>query len=396
MGTQTICFYLTATHLGGAERSILDLASKLHTMSAGKFEPWILLPRSEGDLIQEIQNRRLPYSILEMPKGFLKTTQKEGLLTNWALMKILPELSMYSFKFAQLLREKQVGLIHCNGFKPQILATLTQYFHRKPVLWHLRDIIRPGVFTQMINLLAQNSRVFSIANSKATAQSLPRGKARLRVVHNGIPFHQCVEKNHREFQKQLKMDPAVPIVGFMAGLAQWKGPFEFLEMAKEILSRGKKLGFVLVGGEVFDTGSEKGILKQLKEKAKAMGLEEKVLFTGQIRDPIWALNGMDILVHCSNRPEPFGRVVVEAMALGKPVVAAGAGGILEILENEKTGLLFPPGDVLAMASQVEKLLDQPELLQKLARSGQVRAQKVFSLEKHVQGVLDFYQEILAS
>ncbi len=105
------------------------------------------------------------------------------------------------------------------------------------------------------------------------------------------------------------------------------------------------------------------------------------------------LAALDVLVHCPTAPEPFGRAVAEAMAVGRPVVAARAGGVAEIVEHENTGLLVAPGDVPGFAAATLRLLGDPALRARFGRAGRARAEALFGIDAHADAVLRAYRSV---
>ena len=126
----------------------------------------------------------------------------------------------------------------------------------------------------------------------------------------------------------------------MGVLARWKGQLDFVRAAARLIAEGSQDHFVIVGDEIYDTSGESGFGAELRAQVKDLRLESKIHFTGFMADIPEVMNGLDILVHASTLPEPFGRVVIEGYACETPVIASRAGGILEIAEDGRSALLF--------------------------------------------------------
>jgi glycosyltransferase involved in cell wall biosynthesis len=150
----------------------------------------------------------------------------------------------------------------------------------------------------------------------------------------------------------------------------------------------------VVGGSIYETDGHAGYPETLRQRASALGLSDRVTFLG-IRDDIPnLLAGLDVLVHTPTAPEPFGRVLAEAMAVGRPVIAAHCGGIPEVVEDGVTGLLVPSADVGAFTAAVVRLLEDPMLCQRLGGAGRRRAEARFGIEAHATGVFEAYRVVL--
>jgi glycosyltransferase involved in cell wall biosynthesis len=185
------------------------------------------------------------------------------------------------------------------------------------------------------------------------------------------------------------------VVGLIAHLTPWKGHELFLDIARAVLNSLGEARFVVVGGSVYDTDGHAGYARTLARRAAALGLSDCVTFLGARHDIPEILAALDVLVHCPTAPEPLGRVLGEAMAVGRPVVAARCGGIPEIVDDGVTGFLVAPGDVRAFASAVIRLLADRALCDRLGEAGRGRVEEQFAVDAHVTAVLDTYRALLA-
>jgi glycosyltransferase involved in cell wall biosynthesis len=256
-----------------------------------------------------------------------------------------------------------------------------------PVFWHLREIFARGKTAWLLRRIARIGRVRLIANSGATARAFGRPA---RVVHNGISVEAWRARNACRLRGELGLGEA-PVVGIAGVLARWKGQDVFLRAASRL---GAEVQFVVIGDEVYDTGRDRGFGGELRGLARELGLAERVHFLGFRADVEELLGDLDALVHASVRPEPFGRVMIEGMAAGVPVVAARDGGVLEIIQDEQDGLLHTPGDVADLARQIERVLRDAALARRLRDQGARTVRDRFSLDAHARGVLAAYAEAI--
>lgn len=162
----------------------------------------------------------------------------------------------------------------------------------------------------------------------------------------------------------------VPLVGIVGRLQEWKGQGVFLQAASQVAQSFPSVIFLVVGGAIL--GWEGDYPDQLRRLAKELGIEHRVHFVGHQDDVYPWFDALDVVVHASFG-EPFGLVLIEAMALGKPVVATAAGGPVDIIEDGVSGILVPPGDHGAMAAAVTKLLEDEQLRAELGAEASVRA-----------------------
>jgi glycosyltransferase involved in cell wall biosynthesis len=219
-----------------------------------------------------------------------------------------------------------------------------------------------------------------VANSKASAAArrVVLGDRRpMAVVYPGTDI--------RRFTPEAWADAAVKarssldllnsdiVFGVVGRLQRWKGQHVFLEAAAIVARAHASARFLIVGDTLF--GLEPEYAGELREQVRRLGIEPLVRFTG-LRDDIPAiLRGMDVLVHTSIQPEPFGLVITEAMAMQRAIIATDAGGPQETVVNRETGILVPPGDVGALARAMDTLARDPELRERLGKAGRPRVEQ---------------------
>jgi len=162
-------------------------------------------------------------------------------------------------------------------------------------------------------------------------------------------------------------------------LSEWKGQHVFLDA----LAAMEGVQAVIVGGALF---GQEAYEARIREQASRLGLDGRVRFLGFRSDVPELMASMDVVAHTSIVAEPFGRVVVEAMMCGRPVVATRGGGVTEIIRDGETGLLVPPGDAAALAGALGTILSDPALAQRLGQSGRDDVSDRFSLEETCRSV----------
>jgi glycosyltransferase involved in cell wall biosynthesis len=168
-----------------------------------------------------------------------------------------------------------------------------------------------------------------------------------------------------------------PVVGMVSRIAPWKGQHVFLQAAAEVAARRPEVRFRIVGAPLF---GEEGYLRVLQRLAAAGPLAGRVEFTGFVADTRAAYEQLTVAVAASVTPEPFGNVIVEAMARGLPVVAPAEGGPVEILTDGVDGLLVPPRDPAALAAAILRLLGSPRSAAALAGEALRTTRARFTLE----------------
>jgi glycosyltransferase involved in cell wall biosynthesis len=301
-----------------------------------------------------------------------------------SILSALPAFASLRGRLASLA----VGfdLLYANSQKAFLLAALSQR-RGQPLIWHLRDILTAEHFSPILRKLAifAGNRYASviIANSNATAESFVAAgglRHKVRVVHDGIdprPFDSITPEAIAALRKEIGSESS-PMIGIFGRLSPWKGQHILLEAISAIPGAHA----VLIGDALF---GESAYAEGLKLRANQPDIAGRVHFLGFRRDIPALMQAMDIIVHASTSPEPFGLVIVEGMLARKPVIATRAGGAIEIIQEGESGMLVTPGSISELRTAMERLLPDPAATERLSRDGRRRAE-MFSLDALFQGI----------
>jgi glycosyltransferase involved in cell wall biosynthesis len=295
-------------------------------------------------------------------------------------------------RIARLIRKAAVDLVHHNNNLPvNRAAVIAACLTHTPQICHVRWF---NNLTFVDKWLARCVEVF-IYNSRAVAacyhyQGIALHKG--QVVYNPIntdTFMQATDKGTIRAEFGLTMhDVVISNVGL---LASWKGQDYFLEALAQVVQTIPQLKALIVGPV---DPYQQHYYKRLKHLVASLELSNTVIFTGFRADIPRIMASSDIIVHSASEPEPFGRVIAEAMVAGTPVIATAAGGVLEIVQDQVDGLLVPPQNAPAMAKALLHLLNNPEQARLIAQRAQQHARKRFSVQQHVDAVQRIYQHVL--
>jgi glycosyltransferase involved in cell wall biosynthesis len=271
----------------------------------------------------------------------------------------------------------RVALIHAHGSRGALYAGLAARGLGIPLVWHARIAERDPWLDPL--LLRLSTRVIAISDAVAARFA---GSSRVRVVPNGVDTERWVPSG---------LASSGPARVLLPGrLMPAKGQETLLRAAPVILARHPSTRFVLLGADAAGEGA------RLRALARQLGVEvESALeLTPWTGDPRPIFEAADV-VTLPSRSEGFGRVLIEAACLEKPVVASRVGGIPEVVVDGETGLLVPPDDPAALADALNRLLGDPGLRAKLGAAARLRATERFSAARHVEGVERVYAEALA-
>jgi glycosyltransferase involved in cell wall biosynthesis len=385
--------YLNPTvAIGGAERSLLELVAGV---GRDRVEP-LAACIAEGPLPEALREAGARVVLNPFPAFALKIGRGSILgkiLAPLAAVAVLPHV----FRLARLARREGIDILHTNGLKSHVVGSLASLLARRPVVWHVRDVLRPGLTRRAFGILARWTAARVVANSRATAAAFPGlAPPRLRVVYNGLDAARY-SPGPRDHAARASLGASEEdfLVGAVGALAPLKGHVHLIRAAPRILERCPAARFVIVGEEMYLTAGHRGHRALLEAEARRLGVAGRVLLAGRRDDPVEVIRSLDVLVHASIYPESFGRVLVEAMACGVPVVATALGGPTEIVAAADQGILIPAGDPDAIAEAVLRLHGDPGLRARLSAGGRARVVAAFSVDRCVREIEAIYRELSA-
>lgn len=296
-------------------------------------------------------------------------------------LPILRSFPGFFGRFSGAVSSQAPDLIHSHGIKTHVLGALMA--PRVPLVWHLHDYVgMRSVSSRLLRLLAGRCSL-AIAVSESVARDARRvlpSSLRVVVIHNAVDVSTFVPEGRTVDLDALSGLPAAPHgiirIGLPATFAKWKGHEVFLDVMAR-LDRPDVRGYV-IGAPVYETQSSQWSLTELQALVRERGLEGRVGFAGSIDDMPSAYRALDIVVHASTRPEPFGLVIAEAMACGRAVVAAPDGGAGELFEDGVQALAARGGDRTALLSALEKLIDDEDRRRALGLDARAHAVRSFS------------------
>lgn len=365
--------------LSGGELCLLELLSALKDVDTH------VVLGSRGPLVTRLHMQRLSVEVMEMAAGArqIARTQVGARLPGRAVVST----ASYVLRLAVRLRKLRPDVVHTNSLKAAIYGGLAGRLAGIPVVWHIHDQLVPEEFPRLARRLVRGMarKVPSaiIANSRSTLALLGDRLPPCTVVP-GIILRQRANQG-----RTGRVENGALRVGMVGRLARWKGQHVFLAAFAQAFPQGEEQA-VLVGGALFrDDGYE----AELRALVKTLGLDRRVEFRGHCDDVDSELQFLDVFVHASVTPEPFGRVIVEAMAAELPVIATRAGGPMELIDHDRTGILVTPGSVPELSAALRRLAASPPLRARLAKAA-CAATTDFSEERVVNGVMGVYRQVM--
>ncbi|WJW74437.1 glycosyltransferase family 4 protein [Thiohalobacter sp. IOR34] len=319
-----------------------------------------------------------------------------GLLLRQALARLddLGNFLPFFLRLLRLARQRRVDLIHANN-EPLCnrAALLTGRLLGIPVVCHVRgDQSGSRMMHRLYRLPDHFIPVSHWISDSVGRLGVPADKR--TVIYDGIDL-QALEARAEpgRFRREQGLPEQAFTVGLVGLLIPWKGQRLFLDAAHRLAEQIPGLRLLLVGGTPDECRDYEA---ELRERVRAEGLEQVVHFTGHLTDMPSAYLGLDVVVSASTSPEPLGTVVIESMALGRPLVAPNHGGAAEMAEHERSALLFRPGDSSDLATQILRLYRDPDLGRRLGAAAREHAFATFDVARHAAQVQALYDRVLAA
>lgn len=369
--------------IGGSYYSLLYL---IEGLDKARYEPILILHRdsamrprfeaagAEVRILERPHPVRAPLAVVQSALNFFR-------------------FNLYVVWLARLLRRERIDLVHLNNSITSnhhwMLAALLA---GTPCITHERGVNHR--FTRLARWLAPRLAAI-ICISKASRDALVQHgvvTTRLEVIHNGLdPAKVVPQRSAADVRAAYGLPDSGPIVGLLGNIRRWKGQ-EVLVRALPAIVRGCPGVTCMFVGEA--TAGDREYEARLQALVDELGLRRHVVFTGFMANVADALNVMDVAVHASITPEPFGRVLLEAMAMRKPVVGSRDGGVLEIVVEGETGLTFAPGDAGELAHKVLELLTDPGRARACGEAGYARLAAEFHIARNVERTMALYERVL--
>jgi len=293
----------------------------------------------------------------------------------------------------RLLRRERPDLVYlANGVPANIDALVAAALCGLPVISHEKGLRRIGPRERIMSRWIHTSIGMT---RQVTEHVRARGirPRRQLTIYDGIDCAAFTPGGGAAVRREFAIPPDAPVVGIVGHLQRWKGQLLVVEAVARVRPRHLTLRCLIVGG-VHRLGEK--YAAELRARIAELGLADAVILTGARTDVPACLDAMDVVVHASTRPEPFGRVIIEAMALGRPVVAPREGGPIEIVVDGETGLLFTPRDAGALAAAIETLVADGNRRRAMGRAARERVDAVFDIRHHVRAVEAVFDDVLAA
>ncbi len=398
--------------IGGAERILLECVRQVRTLRPAWQVTVLML--AEGPLGDAVTKLGARIELVPLPSDLaaagdsrfvavnnpLATTNESSVAQSrspWIRRFFVTKLSAVSFfwKLRQSIRRTGPDIIHSNGLKSH-LCTSALFQRHGSLLWHIHDYYshRPKI-QRLIRLASRRATAcFAISSSILDDIRLVAPKLQAHLLEN------CVDTDHfspgecdsTRLDREAGFDQPSSMlrVGLVATYANWKGHDLFLQA----IARLPNIRGYIVGGPLYTTAGSQWSESQLRKMCRDLGIQDRVGFIPFQSDPLWVYRSLDVVVHASMRPEPFGLTIVEAMACGRPVVVAAAGGAGSLFTDQWDALGHEPGKLDSLVAAIDRLANHSELRKQLGDHARQTAVERFSQARFGLELINLYEKLL--
>jgi glycosyltransferase involved in cell wall biosynthesis len=380
--------------VGGVETSVLAMLASLRRAEPS-LNVAVIAPEEDAFLAHV---RRLGCDGTALPFPGPLATYGEVTASRGGAAQLMAALAAASYarRLRAALRSLAPDIVHAHGIKMQVLSRWAAP-SRAALVWHAHDYVAGREASRRALRLASGRCVAVIANSRSVSEDFRahvRADVPVSVVYNAVDLARFSPGG-----RALDLDAlaGMPVaahgtvrIGLPATFGRWKGQDVFLR-ALGRLSCEQPWRAYIIGGAVYQTHESQWSLDQLKSLTRELALSNRVGFTGLVDDMPAALRALDVAVHASTHPEPFGMAIAEAMACGRAVVVARAGGAAEIVHDGLDAVGYAPGDEVGLSAVLSRVTLNDELRVRLGVAARGTAVSAFDARRLGPELLAVYR-----
>lgn len=373
---KTVLFVHQSADLYGSDKVLLDIVIGVRLRG---YLPIVLLPES-GPLADLLQAAEIETHVTEVAKLTRNSASISGIMR-------LPFAVLTAIRqFDRIVGNRKIDLVHSNTLAT-LGGALWARWRAVPHVWHIHEIVispklASRAFPRLVSWLARIIICNSVPTETWLLNMQPQLRERTKVVWNGI----CVTDTQPPPTENTSATIVVALVGRINRL---KGQALLIDAATILWEQGiRSISYLIVGSP---PSGQEHYLDSLHKKIAQSPARHLIELKGFTKDIASIWSHCDIAVVPSTEPESFGLVAIEAMAFGKPVIAAAHGGLLDIVADNTTGILVPPNNSAALSEALARLIRDPELRKRMGKEGMARQRAMFSLETQCNQIVQCYK-----
>jgi len=366
--------------VGGSDISLLTI---LKNINRKVFSPNVIVPK-KGPFFYDYKNycencEDIKFTVLKSPDNLME------------LLKILFWFIPSIISIWKIIRKWDIDLIHVNTIVVPS-SIIAAKLAGKPVIVHKRELVVSNkIASWMLDFITFlfADKVIAISNV-VKHSSIKILQKKIVLVHNGVNLSDFSTKDDNKLYKAYGIPRESLLIGIFSRIEPWKGQHIVIKALPKVLKRTGDIKLFIFGQ--YYTNKGRKYFNELKNIVDELELNKFVIFPGTVKNVNKVYNGFDIIVLPSVAPEPFGRVVIEAMAAGRVVIATDNGGIKEFIENGKNGLLVRAGNLNDMENAITELAENPNLRKELGMNGRKTVQKYFNIALIAKELEKIYED----
>jgi len=384
-----IAFVSVSDQLGGSEAMLLQVASQLKRTQPS-CDQHLILP-GDGPLGELARAIRMSTIVLPMPPSLSRLgewglrTQTRG-RAGARLVRAALDLPSYEREMRRALDAIRPDIVHSNGFKAHIVSARV-HDPARALVWHMHEYVSTRPVTRSVLRRYADRCSAIVTNSGSVADDVRNvfaSSAQIRTIYNAVDLERFTPEGPAADLDRLaglpSLSPSHVRVGLIATFSRWKGHDVFLR-ALAMLPRSRNLRSYVIGGALYETDRSQYSLDELRALAVTSGVADRVGFTGFIAASEQAIRALDVVVHASTTPEPFGLVIAEAMACGRAVITSGAGGSAELVRHGSDAITHEPGNADSLARAIDALTTDAPLRRRIGTTARQSALERFDARR---------------
>jgi len=366
-------------YLGGGQRVLLET---LNSLDRAQYQTIVALG-TDGDFRERLLDDGIP--VMDLPLGHYHSGEKTLLdMVRFFFRSLYCALVLTRWVFRH-----RPNLLFANGPRTFICVTLAGCLTHRPVIWHLHNVPPEGVELSLLSLFSRWVNTIVVC-SRAAAEPLlnrrPGLQSKVRLIYNPVPrLKQPAPGDVDQLRESFGVQPEQVCIGIFGRVTPFKGQWQFLQAARLVLQQSHGTRFFVVGSPKADK-TDQEYYNKLRLTAEQSGMKNSVFFIEHQREVEKYLALMDVVVVASQGPEALPQTIIEAMSMGKAVIAPASGGIVEILEDGKTGLFAEVNEPNQLAATMLKVIHNSDTRKSLGRSAQERISRHDSREKFAEEI----------
>ena len=397
--------FVEASSGGVVGGSLTGLWHLIRGLDRTRFEPALVLYERKaiepelhalGVPVHHVSRRRMPkqHALLQH-EGYHRAKSVSAVRSVLRLgrqtLRVAVEELPAAARLARVIHGVGADVVHLgNGVRANFDGILACWLSRTPCVCHVKGFEK---YSNRERWAARHIDALVCMTEAVRAHCSQHGVhgRTTHVVYDALD--EAAFAPHRDaatVRAELGITNGAPCIGVIGNIQEWKGQAVLVEAMARIVEQVPKAHAFIVGG-VHRAGTVYN--ERLTQRIQELRLNGALSATGFRRDVADVINALDVVVHTSVRPEPFGRVILEGMLLGKPVVASAAGGVPELIRDGETGFLIPPGDAAELAGRLIPLLRDAALRRRIGEQARTWAREHFSLQRHVAAMSTIYESL---